>query len=175
MRRMRDRYGPWALITGASSGIGASFARELAARRFNLVLLARREERLRELAGDLQNRYSISIQVIAADLARDDFMGVVERGTEGLDIGLLVNNAGTGEPGNFLSSDLDEEIRMLNVNCRAPIVLTHYFGRAMRQRGRGGVIFLSSVVAFAGMPAWSSYAATKAQNLLFAEGLSAEL
>ena len=172
---MRDRYGPWALVTGASSGIGASFARQLAARRFNLVLVARREQRLREIADDLENRHSISTQVIVADLARDDFMPVIERGTEGLDIGLLVNNAGTGEPGNFLSSDLDEEIRMLNLNCRAPLVLTHYFGRAMRQRGRGGVIFLSSVVAFAGMPAWSGYAATKAQNLLFAEGLSAEL
>ncbi len=175
MKRMRDRYGPWALITGASSGIGASFARELAARRFNLVLVARREERLRQIADDLQNRYSISTQVIVADLARDDFMAVAERGTEGLDIGLLVNNAGTGEPGNFLSSDLDEELQMLNLNCRAPLILTHSFGRAMRQRGRGGVIFLSSVVAFAGMPAWSSYAATKAQNLIFAEGLSAEL
>lgn len=175
MRRMRDRYGPWALVTGASSGIGASFARQLAARRFNLVLVARRAERLREIADDLKNRHSISTQVIVADLARDDFMPLIEMGTEGLEIGLLVNNAGTGEPGNFLTSDLDEELRMLNLNCRAPLVLTHYFGRAMRQRGRGGVIFLSSVVAFAGMPAWSTYASTKAQNLLFAEGLSVEL
>lgn len=175
MRRMRDRYGPWALVTGASSGIGASFARELAARRFNLVLVARREGLLHELADELQARNAIRTQVIAADLTRDDFMPLIERGTEGLDIGLLVNNAGAGEPGSFLNSDLDDEIRTLNLNCRTPLVLTHYFGRAMRQRGRGGLIFLSSVVAYAGLPAWSNYAATKAHNLLFAEGLSAEL
>ena len=175
MSEFQKKYGPWALVTGASSGIGAAFARQLAERRLNLVLVARRADRLRALADELQMMHSIETLVVPADLSREDFLEEIAGATEGLDIHLLVNNAGTGTAGNFLGNDLEAEIRALNLNCRAPLILTHHYGKTMQQRGRGGVIFLSSIVAFAGLPSWSNYASTKAQNLLFAEGLAAEL
>lgn len=86
-----------------------------------------------------------------------------------------MNNAGVGLKGNFLTNELGHELSMLNLNCRAPVVLTHHFGNSMRERGRGGIIFLTSIVAMAGIPVWSHYAATKAHNLLLAEGLAEEL
>jgi short-subunit dehydrogenase len=175
MTQFQSKYGPWAMVTGASSGMGAAFARQLAERQLNLVLVARRTDRLNALAEQLQTKYAIQTRVVAADLSRDDFLPAIARATEGLDVHLLVNNAGAGVAGKFLNNDLDAEMRSLNLNCRAPLALTHHFGRTMQRRGRGGVIFLASTVAFAGMPGWSNYAATKAQNLLFAEGLAAEL
>jgi short-subunit dehydrogenase len=90
-------------------------------------------------------------------------------------VGLLVNNAGVATAGNFLDNDLGSELALLHVNSRAPLILTHHFGRAMRQRGRGGIIFVASTVAFAGVPSWSNYAGSKTHDLVFAEGLAREL
>ncbi len=95
--------------------------------------------------------------------------------TDGLEINLLVNSAGLGMTGEFLTNDLGAELGMLHRNCRAPLLLTHHYGRMMRDRRRGGIIFLASIVAFAGNAVWSNYAATKGHNLLFAEGLAEEL
>jgi uncharacterized protein len=175
MARFKDRYGPWAIVTGASSGIGEQFARELAERGVNLVLVARREPRLRELAGQLRERASIETREVAADLASEDFMPVIERATGDLEIGLLVNNAGFATTGAFLGNDLSREVEMLHLNCRAPVILAHHFGRKMRDRGSGGIIFLGSVVGFTAMPVWSHYAATKGFDILLAEGLASEL
>src|SRR5258708_36745183 len=106
MKNFIERFGPWALVTGASSGIGEAFARRLAATGMNLVLVARREERLRALADDLTKKHSISVRVVPADLSRDDFLPAIEQGTRDLEIGLLVNNAGIAAAGPFLDSDL---------------------------------------------------------------------
>jgi short-subunit dehydrogenase len=141
----------------------------------NLVLIARREDRLRKLADDLQNRFSVSTRVVPVDLSQDNFLPVIERATDDVPIGLLVNNAGVAATGRFLDNDLVSELATLHVNNRAPLILAHHFGRSMRKRGRGGMIFVSSTVAFAGVPSWSNYAASKAHALLFAEGLSKEL
>jgi short-subunit dehydrogenase len=175
MKNFVERFGPWAVVTGASSGIGEAFARQLAERGLNLVLVARREDRLRKLADELQGRHSISVRVVAADLSRDDFWPPIERATADVPIGLLVNNAGVATAGRFLDNDLASELATVHINNRAPLILAHHFGRAMRARGRGGMIFVASTVAFAGVPLWSNYAASKAHDLVFAEGLAREL
>jgi short-subunit dehydrogenase len=175
MKSFVERFGPWAVVTGASSGIGEAFARRLAAMGMSLVLIARREDRLRKLADDLQGRHSAGVRVVTADLSHDDFLPLIERATDDLQVGLLVNNAGVATAGRFLDNDLTSELATLHVNNRAPLILAHHFGRAMRQRGRGGMIFVASTVAFAGVPSWSNYAASKAHDLIFAEGLAREL
>jgi short-subunit dehydrogenase len=175
MSNFVERYGPWALVTGASSGIGEAFARRLAAIGMNLVLVARREDRLRKLADDLHSQHSVSTRVVPVDLSQDDFLPIIERATGDLQVGLLVNNAGIATTGNFLDNDLRAELAMLDINNRAPLILAHHFGRLMRQRGRGGIVFVSSTVAFSGVPSWSNYAASKAHDLVFAEGLAKEL
>ncbi len=175
MRNFVERFGPWALITGASSGIGEQFAQRLAGAGMNLVLVARREDRLRKLAEDLQNKHSVGTRVVSVDLTREDFLPLVEQATSDLPIGLLVNNAGFANTGKFLDNDLAAELALLHVNNRAPLILAHHFGRSMRQRGRGGMIFVSSAVAFAGVPLWATYAASKAQELIFVEGLAEEI
>jgi uncharacterized protein len=141
----------------------------------NLVLFARREDRLRKLAEELRSRHSVSTRVVPVDLSRDDFLPAIEQATADVEVGLLVNNAGVATTGKFLDNDLDSELALLHVNSRAPLILTHHYGRSMRQRGRGGVIFVASTLAFAGVPSWSNYAGSKAQALVFAEGLAREL
>lgn len=175
MATFREMYGPWAIITGASSGIGSNFANQLAERGLNLILVARREDRLRELAVRLEKSFPIKTKVVVADLSRDDFGADIQRSTAGLDVGLLVNNAGFSNTGEFLENDVGSELKMLHVNCRAPLILAHEYGRKMKARRRGGIIFLSSMVAFTAVPLWSNYAATKSYALLLAEGLSHEL
>lgn len=175
MSRFKEKYGPWALVTGASSGIGEQFARQLADRGLNLMLVARREERLRALAEELRARAGIEARVASVDLGTEDFLTEVERATEGLEIGLLVNNAGFAVTGDFLDNDIGAEEQMLQVNCRAPLLLAHAYGRPMRARGRGGMIFLGSAVGFTAVPTWSHYAATKSYDMLVAEGISNEL
>jgi short-subunit dehydrogenase len=170
-----NRYGPWALVTGASSGIGREFARQLATRGLNVVLVARRAGRMTELADELKGAHGIDTRVIPVDLCDDDFLAVIREATYDLEIGLLVNSAGFSLTGPFLDMDSGEMTRMLNLNTRAPALLARELGPAMRARGRGGIIFLSSVTGFAATPQWSLYSSTKAFNLLLGEGLAAEL
>ena len=170
-----EKYGPWALVTGASSGMGSHFARRLAEKRLNLILVARREDRLRALATELEEQGSIETKVVAADLSADDFLPKLTAATQDLEVGLLVNNAGFGLTGEFLANDLQTEIEVLHLNCRAPLVLTHAYGKHMQNRRRGGIIFVSSIVGFVGVPTWSQYAATKGYDVVLAEGLAEEL
>ena len=174
-RHFAERYGPWALVTGASSGIGREFARQLAARGLSVVLVARRAERLEALADELAMRYAIDTRVAAVDLCRDDFLDPIREATAGLEIGLLVNSAGFSRTGPFLDMDRDELQRMLNLNVRAPALLTHEYGPAMRARRRGGVVMVASVTGFVGTPLWALYSASKAFDLHFGEALAAEL
>jgi len=169
------RFGPWALVTGASSGIGEVFARQLAAKGMNLVLIARREDRLRRLAEELCKAHGIETRIVALDLTAGDFLPTVEKATHDLEIGLLINNAGVLYSGRFLDHDLQDELNQLNLNTRAVLILAHHFGRKMRERRRGGVIFLASTVAFGGVPGMSAYAASKAHALSFAEGFAREV
>jgi hypothetical protein len=171
----KERYGPWALVTGASAGIGAEFARQLAAAGLNLILVARRKQRLDDLAAQLESAHKVNVQTVAADLARPDFISVIVSAAGSLEIGLLVNNAGFGLAGHFLDHELEKELALLDVNCRAPLALTHVFGRQMAQRKRGGIIFVSSVSGFVATPFETHYSASKAYELWLAEALGFEL
>jgi hypothetical protein len=175
MPSFQERYGPWALITGASSGIGAEFARQLAAQGLNLVLVARRKDRLDALALQLSKQHTIETKAVVADLSQTDFMSAIRPATDNLEIGLLVNNAGFALTGGVLDHDLEKELSLLNVNCRAPLILAHEFGRKMVERKRGGIIFLASVMGYLSAPLWANYAASKAYNLFMGEAMWAEL
>jgi len=171
----RERYGPWALVTGASAGIGREFARRLAEMGLNLVLVARRKQRIEELAQELENKNKIQVRPISADLSQPDFLPIILSGAQSIDIGLLVNNAGFGIAGKFLDHELEKELALLDVNCRAQLILTHVFGRRMAQRKRGGIIFVSSVSAYIATPFEANYAASKVYELFLAESLGYEL
>ncbi|MBS61434.1 SDR family NAD(P)-dependent oxidoreductase [Salinisphaera sp.] len=170
-----DKYGPWALITGASAGIGAEFARQIAAKGINVALVARRRERLEALGAELESEYGVRSLAIAADLCADDFLSTITEALGTRHVGLLVNNAGSGMTGEFLDHDLDTELQMLALNCRAPLVLAHHFGRRMRDDRRGGIIMLASVAGIVPTPMFSNYSATKAWNRFLGEGLHEEL
>ena len=175
MKHFSEKHGPWALVTGASSGIGTEFVRQLAEKGLNIVLVARREKRLVELGTEKEETFGIQFRVVPVDLSRPDFLEPIRQATDDIEIGLLVNNAGFANSDNFLENALDDEIRMLQVNAQAPMILAHHFGQRMCQRGQGGIIFVASTVAVTGVPGWSTYAATKAFELTLSDGLSLEL
>lgn len=165
-----------ALVTGASAGIGEAFAQELAARQTNLVIVARSEEKLQELAQKLQEQHKIQVDTVVQDLTEPTaatavFNTVTERG---LVIDLLVNNAGFGDYGDFVELDRERQLRMIQLNILALVDLTHQFLPVMRQRRSGGIINMSSTAAFQPMPYFSVYAASKAFILSFSEALWAE-
>lgn len=171
--RLRNRYGPWAVVTGASSGIGREMALVLAEAGLSLVLVARSQEVLEKMAADLTARHGIEVTIVPADLALGT--EAVEAATRGLDVGLLVAAAGFGTSGPFLDSALETELEMLNVNCRAPLEMSLHFGRLFAERGRGGIVLMGSIVGFQGTPYAANYAATKAYVQTLAEALHAEL
>jgi uncharacterized protein len=173
--RWRARYGPWAVVTGASDGIGREMARCLAAMGLNLVLVARRGTLLRHLADELAERDGIATLVIDADLARPGAVEAVIAATETLDVGLLVACAGFGTSGRLIDADPERELEMLAVNCRAVLLMSHQFGQRLTRRGSGGIVLMSSLLAFQGVPRSANYAATKAYIQSLAEGLHAEL
>jgi short-subunit dehydrogenase len=166
-----------ALVTGASSGLGAAFARELARRGHNVALVARREDRLLDLSVELQDRYAVQAEAIACDLtdpvARSNLSKLMhERGSE---VSILVNCAGFGLSGAFITSDPERVTSMLQTNVVAAIALTHLFAGPMVARERGAILFVSSLGAFHPAPMFGVYAASKAAIQSFSEALSAEL
>jgi hypothetical protein len=174
-RTWAQTYGPFAVVTGASDGIGAAFARELAKRGLDLVLIARRRDRLDELAAELQRAHGTTVIVLPLDLARPESIAAMAAAIQGLDVGLFVASAGFGTSGPFLAVDVADELSMVDVNCRAVIAQTHLLAGQLKTRGRGGIVLLSSIVAFQGVPLSATYAATKAFIQTFAEGLRVEL
>lgn len=173
--RFFKRYGPWAVVTGASSGIGRAIALQLAASGLNLVLVARRQAILEELSAAITARYGIEVKVLSLDFAQEAASEQLALATLNLDVGLLIAAAGFGTSGPFLASDLGQELDMLSVNCRALMVASSQFGRRFAQRGRGGLVLMSSIVGFQGTPYAAHYAATKAYVQGLAEGLAVEL
>jgi short-subunit dehydrogenase len=162
-----------ALITGASGGIGEVFARKLAARGHNLFLVARSADRLAALCDELSGAHKIDAQYFAVDLAERDAPGQVFAETErrALEVDLLVNNAGFGSVGDFSLLDLENELRMIDLNVRALVDLTGRYIRPMRARRRGAIINVASTVAFQPVPIMATYGATKAFVLSFSEAL----
>lgn len=169
--------GKWALITGTSAGIGVALAEELAAGGTNLVLTARRKDRLEALAQRLACSHKIETQVVPADLtdpAAPEKIFSFTRDKE-IEIDLLINNAGFGKYGEFHSVAKERLVEMVQVNCSAVVHLTHLFVQGMVARRRGDILILASTASFQAVPYISTYAATKAFDLLFAEGLAEEL
>ncbi|MGO9065327.1 MAG: SDR family NAD(P)-dependent oxidoreductase [Myxococcaceae bacterium] len=171
----REHYGPGALVAGASAGLGEAFARALAARGLHLLLLARGQRMLEALAMDIRTRHGVEVLAEAADVGAPDLGERVERLASGLEVGLLVYNAAHSVIGPFLEQPLEAQLRVIDVNCRGPMTLAHLLGRPMAQRGRGGVVLMTSLAGSQGGPLLASYAASKAFNLVLAEGLWAEL
>ena len=173
--RLTARYGDWALVTGASAGIGAALARQIAAEGMNVVLTARREERLNALSGELERDFGVETRVVAADLGERDGQAALLAAVDDLEIGLLVNNAGLGYAGRFDLLDRERLRRLVSVNCEAPLVLSHALVQGMRERGRGAILFTGSVAGRQPLPLHAVYAATKSFDLFLGEALWAEL
>jgi uncharacterized protein len=168
------KYGPWAVVTGASNGIGLAFVRALAAEGFHLVLVARRADMLHQLAAELEHQHGIHCLVVPLDLSLSGSAALLDTATENLEVGLLVASAGFGTSGPLLDSSVAEDANMVDLNCRAVMELAWFFGQRFVKQRRGGVVFMSSLLAFHGVPRAANYAATKAYVQSLAEGLRVE-
>jgi short-subunit dehydrogenase len=179
MANTQDFNGKWALVTGASSGIGAALARELARHGAKLILTARRRDRLETLAGELK-AIGTEVRIITADLNDPAAPQKIYDATEGLEgagltVEILINNAGLGQYGAFAQSDIAQELSQVRVNCEAMVRLTRLFVPRMVERRRGWVLVLASTASFQPVPYITTYAATKAFDRFFALGLAAEV
>ena len=172
---LTTRYGKWALVVGASEGLGAAFAAQLAERGMHLVLVARRGHLLAELGERLAAKYGVRIRCVALDLADPGFAGELTDAVAGLDLGVLIYNAAYVPAGPFLDAEDDALERAVDVNVRGPLLLLRALLSGMRDRGRGAVVLMSSLSGLQGGAPVSVYAATKAFNIILAEGLWYEL
>ena len=173
--RLKAKYGPWAVVTGASSGIGKELAQRSAEAGLNVILVARSEMRLEILAKELRSRHGVQAEVVVADLSNSGGTEKVVAAVTDYDVGLLIASAGFGTSGELIHGGLKEELEMIDVNCKSLFALTHHFARSFVDRGRGGIVLLSSMVALQGAPYTAHYAATKAYVQSLAEGLHVEL
>lgn len=171
----KDMFGPWAMVTGASSGIGKEFARLLAARGLNLILVARRLAVLEKTGRQLNQEFGIDFRAVGIDLADPDFLKTLETATQNLDIGLIVSNAGGIAYGEFLAADPIDLERYLQLNVVSHLKLVHRYGRELEKRGRGGVLLVSSMGGLQGTPYMSDYSAAKAYLINLGEALHFEL
>ena len=169
--------GSYALITGASKGLGSAYAKALAQRGANLVLVARSLEPMEKLAVELRSKHSVRIETIQADLTDVSTAGhIAKRLTQlQIQIDLLVNNAGAGLSGRFLVHTVESEISQINLNVQGLVALTHHFGHEMAARGMGGIINISSSAAFQPFAYMATYGATKAFVLMFTEAIAEEM
>jgi short-subunit dehydrogenase len=173
--KARARYGPWAVVAGASEGLGEQFALQVAEQGLNVVLVARREELLAEVAARVARLHGVETRAVPADLASGGVVATIRKHTEGLEVGLLVYNAALSVVGSFFDQSVELHLEELEVNCRKPLELVHHFGRPMLERGRGGILLMSSLAGGQGSPCIAHYGATKAWNRVLAEGLWDEL
>jgi short-subunit dehydrogenase len=174
---MNSFAGKWALITGASSGLGVEFADLLAAQKVNLVLAARRQEPMEKLASNLRRKYGVDVLVEAIDLASPGAAGRLKSGLDArsVTIDILLNNAGYGLHGDFLETPIERTVDMIQLDITAVTELTHLFGRDMATRRSGHILLVASLLAFQAVPSYAAYAATKAYVLALGEALHDEL
>jgi len=162
-------------VAGGSEGIGAAFARALAAEGLSLLLVAEKEEPLASVAREIASKYGVEVRPIVADLAELEGLSRIEEAAGSLELGVLVCNAAHVPSGPFLEGALEEHLRALDVNCRAPLWLVHRLAPAMVARGRGAIVLMSSMAGRQGSALFATYAATKAFDLVLAESLWDEL
>ncbi|HUT80295.1 MAG TPA: SDR family NAD(P)-dependent oxidoreductase [Candidatus Bathyarchaeia archaeon] len=172
---MKNDFGPWALIAGASEGLGAAFAREIASKGINVALIARQKDLLDELSKEFKTKYQVETKILQMDLASPDILEKVKSATKDLEIGLLVYNAAVSLIGAFHNFEIEQHLKTIEVNCKAPILLTYYFGKKMKERGSGGIILMSSLAGLQGNPLHAHYSATKGYNMNLAEALWYEM
>lgn len=167
-----DRFGPWAVIAGGSDGIGSAFAEELAGRGLNLVLVARDESKLSARAAQLRDRSGVEVRHASIDLTRADVATRMGDLTADLDVGLFIYNAGSGRNmGPFLESGVENWMHQVHLSCCGPVLLAHHFGGRLCERGRGGLVLMSSIGSLSGSAYVTTYAASKSFDTIFAEGL----
>jgi short-subunit dehydrogenase len=171
-----ERYGPWALVAGASEGVGAAFARGVAERGLNVVLLARRQRVLDDVAASIRAATGVEVRAVAVNLAEDDAMASIAAATRDLEVGLLMYCAGA-DPNYryFLAEPVERALAMVQRNCARPVELCHHFAAPMAARGAGGIVLVSSGGGLIGAPNMVAYGASKAFDMVMAEALWAEL
>ena len=171
-----DRYGPWAVVLGASHGIGGSFARQIAEQGVNVVMVARPDDGLEAAAAAVRAATGVAVRALEVDLIADDMLDRLAAGTADLDVGLVACVAGgTDSVGRFLDHPAARAERVVRLNCLAPVRVCHHFGAHLRERGRGGIILISSLAGVSGTDGTVAYSAAKAFDLVLAQGLWAEL
>lgn len=171
-----DRYGPWALVLGASHGIGNAFAHEIAARGVSVVMAARPDDGLEAAAAAVHDAHGVGVRTVVVDLLADDMLDPLVSATADVEVGLLACVAGgVDSVGRFLDHPPERAERVVRLNCLAPVRACHHFGTAMRARGRGGIVCISSLAGVFGTEGTVAYSAAKAFDLLLAQGLWAEL
>lgn len=169
------KYGPWAMIAGGSEGVGASFAHQLADAGINLVLIARKPGPLETTAEEVRAK-GVAVRTLELDLLDPGALKTIRSVTDGLDIGLVIFNAGANSYGHeFVTGDLDRVRDVIDLNITAQLALTHHFGALLKERGRGGIIVVGSLAGYLGQAQISVYSAVKAFSRVFAEGLWLEL
>ena len=170
-----DRYGPWAVILGGSEGVGASFAHQLAEAGFNLVLVARKPDAL-EATAESVRATGVDVRTLSLDLTDARSVPALVDATADLEVGLLICNAGANSYGHrFLDGELEGFQGVIDLNITTPLALAHHYGRLMRDRGRGGIVFVGSLAGYVGAARESIYGAAKAFGRIFAESLWLEL
>ena len=170
-----ERYGQWAVVAGASQGLGAAFADELARRGMNVVLVARRGHLLEDIAGRLRADHEVDVRCLTLDLAAADFVSTLTDAVADLDLGIVIYNAARIPIGSFLDMDEDALEQVVRVNVRGPLLLARALLPAMCDRGRGALVLVSSLAGMQGAPRFAAYSASKAFNTILAEALWAEL
>jgi short-subunit dehydrogenase len=170
----RKRFGPWAVITGASSGIGREFARQIAASGISVVLVARREALLKQAGEEFAKEFGVAYRAVAADLSEDGFMAQLSAATADLDIGLIISNAGTGDPGPFLRKSREKVTALLRLNTLAHLDIALHFGRRLAARKSGGLLFVGAMGADKGIPMMANDAGAKSYVQSFALSLHDE-
>lgn len=174
-RDFHHRYGPWAVVAGASEGIGRAYAHALAEKGLDVVLVARRRELLEAEAELIRRRHRVQVETVSLDLGAPDLATRFEQVLEGKDVGMLVYNACYSKIAPYLESDLASKLTTIDVNCRGPVILTSMLGERLAARGRGGMIIMSSMAGNQGSAMVATYAASKAFDTVLGEGLWAEL
>jgi short-subunit dehydrogenase len=174
MTDFKKKYGLWAVVAGASEGIGQAYAKGLAKRGLNLVLIARRPEPLKETE-QIVSDLGVEVKALQLDLSSPDMLEKVDAATKGLDIGIMVYNAAYGPVRPFLSNTVEQLRQHTGVNCDGPMLLSHYFGKRFAEQGRGGIILMSSMAGFQGTAMVAPYAATKGFDTVLGEALHYEL
>ena len=174
MSEFYNRYGQWALITGASRGIGAALARELAKKRINLILVARDEKQLQSLSATLHQQYSVQIKVIVLDLLEENAVETLYQQCKDKNIGLVIPNAGIETNGPFVDSSMKDNNDLIKLNIQIPMQMVNLFAKDFRDKKRGGFLLLSSLFAYQGVPMVANYSASKAYILSLGEALNVE-